>query len=89
MAEKDLEKDDPMEFVGVALPGDTTDAMAEVLVEEYVKMGMPDDEIFRLFQDPFYAGTHAVYRARGEAYVRELIQRVRSAWGGLGFRGPT
>jgi hypothetical protein len=74
----DPDEDDPMEFTGVLLPGDSTDAMAETFVEEYMLMGWTDEKIFELFRDRFYMATHRVLRVKGEAWVRELIRRVRS-----------
>lgn len=86
MPKDECDPEDPMEFVGVTLPGDTRDAMAECFVEEYIFQGFTDDQILRLFQHPFYAGTHAVYQSKGEAYVRELTARIRGRWGHPRFR---
>jgi hypothetical protein len=35
----------------------------------------------RLFKNPFFCGTHLVYRRKGEVFVRELIQSAREKWG--------
>ena len=83
-SKKEFELDDPMEIVGVAsLPPMTDDEEREMhrcIVDEYVRMGFGDAAILDLFRNPFYRATHAVWRARGEAYVNELIQGVRAAW---------
>ena len=78
----EFEDDDPMELVGVALPGDeaTTEAMAETFVEEYVRMGWDDARLMKMFTHPFYQATHGVYRLKGEAYCRDLIARTRAKW---------
>jgi len=78
----EFEDDDPMELVGMLLPGDeaTTEAMAETFVEEYVRMGWDDARLMKMFTHPFYVATHAVYRLKGEAYVRDLIARTRAKW---------
>lgn len=81
MPKDEFEPDDPMELVGVAFPTGDVDEMAECLVEEFVKMGMGDEELLQLFRSPFYGGTHAIYKKRGEEYVRALITRVREQWG--------
>ncbi len=78
---KDVDPEDPMEFVGMAFPGDTRDAMAECFVEEYILQGFQDDMILRLFSNPDYAITHAYFAERGEPYIRDLISRVRGRWG--------
>ncbi len=77
MSWKPPEEDDPMELVGVLLPGGDLDETAAVLVEEFVRAGYDDETLMELFRNPFYRATHWVYRTRGEAYVRDLIGRVR------------
>ena len=83
---KDAEPDDPEELTGVALPGDTEEEMAQCFVEEYAMQGFTDDMILKLFREPFFAGTHAIYRHRGEKWVVDLIARVRSKWGTFRYR---
>lgn len=77
MPKDELDHDDPMEAMGVAFPGDTSEPMAEAFVEEYMLMGYSDDAILGLFQDRFYMAPHSVYRAKGEDWVRRLIRRLR------------
>jgi hypothetical protein len=83
---KEAEPEDPMLLAGVSFPGNAEEEMAECFVEEYILQGFGDADLLRLFTAPFFAGTHAVYRARGEAYVKDLIARVRARWGHLRFR---
>lgn len=78
---KPYEPDDPSILVGTAVPGADLDVMAESLVEEFVRMGMDDSALWRLFRSPNYRLTHAILRSKGEEYVRELIDRVRARWG--------
>jgi hypothetical protein len=83
MAEKHAETDDPYEFVALrykAAPGTDPDAeMARCFIEEYALMGMPREKTLRLFQSPYFAGTHAILQRRGDAFVRELINSVYGA----------
>jgi hypothetical protein len=51
------------------------------VVEEYVRMGFSDEQLMGLFRSSFFAGTHALYHARGDEWVRQLIERVREQWG--------
>lgn len=81
MPKDEIEDDDPMELVGVALPDGDQEELARVIMEEFIRMGLSDHELLHLFHDPFYAGPHAILRSRGEAYVRELIARGRQCWG--------
>jgi len=77
---KEFESDDPWEIVGVVVPTapgeDATGEMARALVEEFALMGYSPERLLRLFETPFYAGAHAIYRARGEAFVRQTIDKV-------------
>jgi hypothetical protein len=80
MADKHLERDDPYEFVAMryaAAPGSDPDVeMARCFIEEYALMGMPREKTMRLFQSPYFAGTHAILQKRGDAFVRQLINDV-------------
>ena len=80
MAEKEFEDDDPMEFVAARFPVpagvDIDEVTARVFIEEYALMGMPRDRIMQLFTSQFFAGTHGIFRARGEAFVQALIDDV-------------
>jgi hypothetical protein len=73
--DKQLEADDPTQLVGVPVPGGDPEVMATCLVEEYARIGMDEPEILKLFQQPVYQ-THALYRERGEEWVRNLIREV-------------
>ena len=81
MAEKDSDADDPMELVGVALPGGDLDQMAECFVEEYIRDGWDDESLLGLFRDPFYRATYRICQEKGEEYVLALICRLREKWG--------
>ncbi|MCX7851937.1 MAG: hypothetical protein N2383_04040 [Caldilineales bacterium] len=77
-----FDDDDPMELIGMVLPGEpgTLEAMAEVLVEEYVRLGWDEPRLMTLFVHPMFMATHRIYRQKGEAYVRELIRRMEARW---------
>jgi hypothetical protein len=77
---KAFEPQDPMELVGIALPQEDADYMAECLVEEYLLLGWNDRQLMSLFTSPFFQATHRIYHDRGEDYVRSLVQRVRDKW---------
>ncbi len=83
MAIKDFEPDDPMELVGVALGGGSIEEMAECLVEEYVRDGWDDENLLRLFHDPFYRATYRICQEKGDDYILALIGGARLKWGGL------
>ena len=82
MAEKRFEDDDPMELVGMVMPGEPgqLEAMAEAFVDEYARLGWDEKRILALFVNPFFLATHRIYRQKGEAYVRELISKTCAKW---------
>ena len=82
MAEKEFESEDPFELTGMVIPMSpekarrSEEAMAACFIEEYLMLGYDALAILELFRDPFYQATHAVLHARGEEYVRSLIEKV-------------
>ena len=76
------ESDDPMELVGMVMPGEPgqLEAMAECLVEEYVRLGWDARRLMTLFVNPMFMATHRIYRQKGAAYVREVIDRMCAKW---------
>jgi hypothetical protein len=84
---KDFEADDPMELVGVELPGspETMRDMAYAFAEEFARMGYRGSQIETLFKTPFYAGAYRAYLALGEAEIQAIIGECVAAWGGLRF----
>jgi hypothetical protein len=74
--------EDPMELVGMVLPGGPgqLEVMAECIIEEYIRMGWDEERLMALFKNPLFAATFRVYRYKGEAYVRELITTCLNKW---------
>jgi hypothetical protein len=74
--------EDPMELVGMVLPGEPgqLEAMAECLVEEYVRLGWDERRLMALFVSPMYMATYRIYQEKGEEYVRGLIRETRTKW---------
>jgi hypothetical protein len=70
--------EDPMELVGMVMPGEAgqLERMAETIVEEYVRMGWDEPRLLALFVHPLFMATHRIYQQKGEAYVRDLIHRT-------------
>lgn len=80
MAEKEVEDDDPFEFVAVRYPADpavdSDEVMARCFIEEYALFGAPPERIAQLFHSPFFAGTHAILESRGPEFVQRIIDDV-------------
>jgi hypothetical protein len=82
MPKDEFSTEDPQELVGMVVAGEsgTMDAMAEAIVEEYVRLGWAEDRLMTLFVNPMFLATHRIYRIKGESYVRELIRRSCEKW---------
>jgi len=83
MPENEFVDEDPMGLVGMVLPGEPgqLEAMAECVIEEYVRLGWSDQRLMTLFVNPMFLATHRIYRQKGETYVRDLIRQTRAIWG--------
>jgi hypothetical protein len=49
--------------------------MACTFAEEFARMGHDGPKILRMFQNPFYTGAHATYRALGHAATAAIINQ--------------
>jgi hypothetical protein len=83
MPKDEFDFEDPLELNGVALvtEEDTTDAMAECFIEEFMRMGYGHKQIMALFRNPHYLGMNMVLEKRGEGFVRERIAEIFGRWG--------
>jgi hypothetical protein len=77
---KELEEDDPYELVAMRLPAppgwDAPALMARTFIEEFALMGWKRNRIMQLFRSKAFAGSHAVYEERGEAFIARLMDEV-------------
>lgn len=78
--ESDIE--DPLELNGAVVPcdEDNDEAMAVAFIEEFLFLDFTADRILELFKNPNYVGPNRAYRNKGEARVRELIDRTLEPW---------
>jgi hypothetical protein len=76
MPKDEFVDEDPMELVGMVMPGEAgmLEAMATALVEEYVLLGWDETRLMTLFVNPLFLATHRIYRQKGDAYVRDLVR---------------
>jgi hypothetical protein len=83
MPKDEFDFDDPLELNGMALvtDEDTTDAMCECFIEEFLRMGYDANQILALFRNPFYTGMHMALEKRGEPFIRGFITEVFARWG--------
>src|SRR5215471_12632715 len=83
MPKDEFDFEDPFELNGMAFltPEDTTDAMAETFIEEFLRMGYNHKQILTLFRSRHYLGPNMALEKRGELFIRDLIAEVFARWG--------
>lgn len=80
---EDPDEADPMELVGVELPGDEASwrDMAECFAVEYARMGFNTERIRHLFQTPLYAGPFRAQEILGEPAIKQIIAEAILLYG--------
>jgi len=83
MPKDEFDFDDPMELngVGIVSAEDTTEAMTECFVEEFMRLGHNHKQIMAMFRNPHYIGMNMALQNRGEQFVRDKIVEVFTRWG--------
>jgi hypothetical protein len=83
MPKDEFDFQDPMELNGLALAcdEDTTGAMTECFVEEFMRLGYNHRQILALFRNPHYLGMNLALQNRGEPFVRGKITEAFARWG--------
>jgi hypothetical protein len=85
MPKDEFDFEDPLELNVVALltEEDTTEAMCECFIEEFMRLGYNHKQILALFRNPHYLGMNMVMEKRGEQFVRDQITEIFARWGRL------
>jgi len=83
MPKDEFDFEDPFELNGLAFltHEDTTSAMAECFVEEFLRMGYNAKQVLALFRNPHYVGPNLALEKCGEPFVRDMIVDVFARWG--------
>jgi hypothetical protein len=83
MPKDEFDFEDPFELNGMAFltHEDTTNAMAECFIEEFLRMGYNANQVLALFRNPHYVGPSLALEKCGEPFVRDLIVEVFARWG--------
>ncbi len=80
MPKDEFDPEDPLELVGVEIPGGDADEALDGIVQEYLFMGWKPLQILALFRSPHYGATHQIYRQKGEAHVKLRVQHLAQEW---------
>lgn len=83
MPKHELDPEDPLELYGVGLltREDTSEAMTECFIEEFMRLDYRPAQILALFRNPHYTGMNMVLHNRGEPFVQAKITEVFGWWG--------
>ena len=83
MPKDEFDFDDPLELNGVGLVSaeDTTGAMTECFVEEFLRLGYNAKQILAMFRNPHYLGMNMALEKRGDQFVRDMSAEVFARWG--------
>lgn len=83
MPKDEFDPDDPMELCGVGLftDEDTTEAMTECFIEEFMRLGYNHKQLLALFRNPHYTGLNMVLQNKGDPFVRDRIAETFAKWG--------
>ena len=83
MPKDEFDFNDPLQLNGVAMltQEDTTDAMCECFIEEFMRLGYGLEQILALFKNPRYLAVNMVVEKRGEKFVQGKIAEVFTLWG--------
>lgn len=75
MPKDEFDPEDPMELCGVGLitAEDTSEAMTDCFIEEFMRLGYNHKQLLALFRNPHYVGVNMVLQNRGEQFVRDRI----------------
>ena len=83
MAEKECEPDDPIEMVGMEIPGQSEEAlrdMALCFAEEFAREGWSEEKLLAMFKNPFYAGPYLAWKQKGDEFVISVIREAMNMW---------
>ncbi|MBI1976544.1 MAG: hypothetical protein HYS56_03445 [Candidatus Omnitrophica bacterium] len=83
MPKDEFDPEDPMEMVGVELPGQSEEQLREMALcfaEEFIRSGWDQEKLFQMFRAPFYQGPYLVWKQKGDEFVRGVIQDAMRRW---------
>ena len=85
MPKNECDPEDPMELVGVELPAQDESSvrdMALCFAEEFIRDGWRKERVLALFTNPFYRMPHAIWKSKGDDYVKAIVEEAAGIWGG-------
>ncbi len=83
MPKDEFDPEDPMELVGMELPADDENSlrdMALCFAEEFIRDGWRKEKVFAMFTNPFYRMPHAIWKSKGDLFVKEIVDEAAAMW---------
>lgn len=83
MPKNEIDPEDPMEFVGVELSGQSEAAlrdMALCFAEEFAREGWNEEKLTQMFKNPFYKGPYLAWQQKGDNFIREIVREAIRMW---------
>lgn len=78
--ERPAEPADPFQMMAGGVEGDPL-LMLDCIVEEYSRMGLEEEDVVRLFDDPVFLATHGLRGLFGVEATRRRVREVLSRCG--------
>ncbi|MFQ6675444.1 MAG: hypothetical protein ACE5LH_03760 [Fidelibacterota bacterium] len=73
---KRFEPEDPLELKGTEIPDGNLEQQARIIMEEFLIMGAPREQVLELFKSPFFSGTHNLLRRLGSKKIATLLEEA-------------
>ena len=83
MAKKEFEPEDPIEMVGIELPGQTEAELCDMALcfaEEFAREGWDEVRLMAMFKNPLYQGPYLAWKQKGDEFVRSVIKEALLMW---------
>ncbi|OGX03135.1 MAG: hypothetical protein A3G87_07150 [Omnitrophica bacterium RIFCSPLOWO2_12_FULL_50_11] len=83
MPKSEFDPEDPIEFIGVQLRGQSEAALRDMTLcfaEEFVREGWDEEKIFAVFRNPFYQGPYLAWKQKGDEFIRSVIGDAIRMW---------
>ncbi len=80
-----MEEGDPLELMALQVPGDPAE-MARCVIEEFLQLGMPPNQVQGMFADPQYPALVSLARRLGMDRIEQLVQEAWTLFGAFRVR---
>ena len=88
MPYQDPDEEDPLEFSGMEMAASEAHVveMAECFAEEFARTGFPANQIWYMFLNKDFTGTHGALKQLGEIRIKKIIEAAVHIYGPIRSR---